>query len=172
MYATKEVTSEGIAKVINRMIIGYNLRLNVDYKTINPVEFAREVFKYENQSVSVRENYIREYAEWVKKNRIQIEGSLDPEPSVMYYPGTGDYRVRSKFRFRINSFTEYKDLMLDEYFSTTHYMNNERLKKGVWYEGYADISVSTNYYNGDPFEHIALDAFSSLFENSIKYEVK
>ncbi|OMF98410.1 hypothetical protein BK146_12330 [Paenibacillus sp. FSL R7-0333] len=172
LYAIKRVTSEGIAKVINRMNIGYNLRLNVDYKTINPVEFAREVFKYENQSVSVRENYIREYAEWVKKNRIQIEGSIDPEPSVIYAPGTGDFRVRSKFRFRINSFTEYKDLMLDEYFSTTHYKNNERLKKGVWYEGYADIAVSTNYYNGDPFNHMTVDALSSLFENSIMYEVK
>lgn len=108
----------------------------------------------------------------MKKNRIQIEGSIDPEPSVIYAPGTGDFRVRSKFRFRINSFTEYKDLMLDEYFSTTHYKNNERLKKGVWYEGYADIAVSTNYYNGDPFNHMTVDALSSLFENSIMYEVK
>ncbi|WP_339255067.1 copper amine oxidase N-terminal domain-containing protein [Paenibacillus sp. FSL P2-0136] len=172
LYAIKEVTSEGISKIIKRMNIGYDLRLNVDYKTINPASFAQEVFKYENQSVSIRENYIREYAEWVKKNRIQIEGSIDPEPSVMYYPGTGDYRIRSKFRFRINSFTEYKELMLDAYFSTTHYMNNERIKKGVWYEGYADIAVSTNYYNGDPFDHMTVGATSSLFENSIMYEVK
>lgn len=170
MFITK-VTSEDMAKIINRMKIGYDLRLNVDYKTIDPASYAKEVFNLENQSVSIRENEIKEYAEWVKKNKNQIEGAIDPEPSVLYYPGTGDYRIRSKFRFKINNFIEYKDILLDEYF-IAHFRRSGELKKGVWYEGYADISVSTNYYNGTPGETKNLDSLSSLFENATLHEMK
>ncbi|MEK4473423.1 copper amine oxidase N-terminal domain-containing protein [Paenibacillus sp. FSL R7-0048] len=170
MFITK-VTSEDMAKIIKRMKIGYDLRLNVDYKTIDPASYAKEVFNLENQSVSIRENEIKEYAEWVKKNKIQIEGAIDPEPSVLYYPGTGDYRIRSKFRFKINNFIEYKDILLDEYF-IAHFRRSGELKKGVWYEGYADISVSTNYYNGTPGETKNLDSLSSLFENATLHEMK
>lgn len=74
--AKKELTSEDMAKIIKRMKIGFDLRLNVDYKTINPASYAKESFKYENQSSSIREKEIEEYAEWVKKNKIQIEGAL------------------------------------------------------------------------------------------------
>lgn len=119
-----------MAKIIKRMKIGFDLRLNVDYKTINPASYAKESFKYENQSSSIREKEIEEYAEWVKKNKIQIEGAIDPESSVLYYPGTGDYRVRSMFRFRINSFTEYKDLFNDVYFKLAEFRLHEKLKKG------------------------------------------
>ncbi|WP_312150954.1 copper amine oxidase N-terminal domain-containing protein [Paenibacillus sp. FSL R10-2796] len=170
MFITK-VTSEDMAKIIKRMKIGYDLRLNVDYKTIDPASYAKEVFNLENQSVSIRENEIKEYAEWVKKNKIQIEGAIDPEPSVLYYPGTGDYRIRSKFRFKINNFIEYRDILLDEYF-IAHFRRSGELKKGVWYEGYADISVSTNYYNGTPGETKNLDSLSSLFENATLHEMK
>ncbi|WP_081391809.1 copper amine oxidase N-terminal domain-containing protein [Paenibacillus odorifer] len=170
MFITK-VTSEDMAKIIKRMKIGYDLRLNVDYKTIDPASYAKEVFNLENQSVSIRKNEIKEYAEWVKKNKIQIEGAIDPEPSVLYYPGTGDYRIRSKFRFKINNFIEYKDILLDEYF-IAHFRRSGELKKGVWYEGYADISVSTNYYNGTPGETKNLDSLSSLFENATLHEMK
>ncbi|AWV32715.1 copper amine oxidase N-terminal domain-containing protein [Paenibacillus odorifer] len=172
VFSKKELTSEDMAKIIKRMKIGFDLRLNVDYKTINPASYAKESFKYENQSSSIREKEIEEYAEWVKKNKIQIEGAIDPESSVLYYPGTGDYRVRSMFRFRINSFTEYKDLFNDVYFKLAEFRLHEKLKKGVWYEGYADLSISTNYYNPIVGEHFNIDALSSLFENTTLHEVK
>ncbi|MDH6373856.1 hypothetical protein M2444_005699 [Paenibacillus sp. PastF-3] len=176
MYSSKKITSEDMAKIINRMKIGYDLRLNVDYKTIDPASYAKESFKYENQAISYREQNIKEYAEWVKKNKIQIEGSIDPEPSMVYDSGFGWF-VRSKFRFRINNYTEYKELLNDTYLKLADIRLSGKLKKGVWYEGYADIAISSNYYDGAGYdgaygETKNLDGLSSLFENTTLHEVK
>ncbi|ANS75364.1 hypothetical protein AWM70_12715 [Paenibacillus yonginensis] len=165
MYKTQEVTSEDMAKIIDRMKKGYDIKLNVDYKTINPSSFAKELYQYENQAISYRVVELENYANWVKKNKIQIEGSIDPEPSMVYYSGISWY-VRSKVRFKINSYSEYKDLISDGFFN-----NKNKLKKGVWYEGYADIGISTNH-SKYPGEYMNLDALSSLFENSQLHEVK
>ncbi len=176
MYSNKKITSEDMAKIINRMKIGYDLRLNVDYKTIDPASYAKESFKYENQAISYREQNIKEYAEWVKKNKIQIEGSIDPEPSMVYDSGFGWF-VRSKFRFRINNYTEYKELLNDTYLKLADIRLSGKLKKGVWYEGYADIAISSNYYDGAGYdgaygETKNLDGLSSLFENTTLHEMK
>ncbi|BFH60139.1 copper amine oxidase N-terminal domain-containing protein [Paenibacillus azoreducens] len=165
LYKNNEVTTEDMVKIMDRMKKGFDLRLNVDYKTINPVAFANEAFKYENQSISSRVIRLKEYAQWVQKNKIQIEGTIDPEPSLIYDTGIRWY-FRSKVRFRIINYTEYKDLLADFLFD-----NDSRFKKGVWYEGYADISVSMNHNIGVG-EYMNIGSMTSLFDNSKFYEVK
>ncbi|MGG1597393.1 copper amine oxidase N-terminal domain-containing protein [Paenibacillus naphthalenovorans] len=134
------------------------LWLNVDYNTIDD-SWAQSVFATKMQSSNAELKYIRRYVEWVKENKIQIEGYLDPEPSMIYKDGFGNNYVRSKFRIKFNSFTESKNLLYDERFP-----NDRKFDKQVWYEGYADISLSTNV-GGDWGSTLKVDPGASLFRN-------
>lgn len=134
------------------------LWLNVDYKTIDDT-WAQAVFATKMQSSNAELKYIRQYVEWVKDNHIQIEGYLDPEPSMIYKDGFGNNYVRSKFRIKFVSFNESKDLLYDERFP-----NDRKFDKQVWYEGYADISLSTNV-GGDWGTTLKVDPGASLFRN-------
>ncbi|MEC0136983.1 copper amine oxidase N-terminal domain-containing protein [Paenibacillus macerans] len=134
------------------------LWLNVDYKTIDDT-WAQAVFATKVQSSNAELKYIRRYAEWVKENKIQIEGYLDPEPSMIYRNGFGDNYVRAKFRIKFVSFKENKDLIYDERFP-----NQQTFEKGVWYEGYTDISMSTNV-GGNWGPTLKVSPSASLFYN-------
>ncbi len=136
------------------------LWLNVDYRTIDDA-WAKAVFATKVQSSDAELKYIRRYVEWVKENKIQIEGYLDPEPSMIYKDGFGDNFVRSKFRLRIVSYKESKDLLYDEWFP-----QKQAFEKGVWYEGYADIALSTNV-GGDWGSTLKVSPGASLFYNHV-----
>lgn len=134
------------------------LWLNVDYKTIDDA-WAQAVFATKMQSSNAELKYIRRYVDWVKDNKIQIEGYLDPEPSMIYRNGFGDNYIRSKFRIKFVSFKESKDLLYDERFP-----NQQSFEKGIWYEGYTDISMSTNV-GGDWGPMLKVSPSASLFYN-------
>lgn len=136
------------------------LWLNVDYHTIDDT-WAKAVFATKVQSSDAELKYIRRYVEWVKENKIQIEGYLDPEPSMIYKDGFGDNFVRSKFRLRFVSYKESKDLLYDEWFP-----KKQVFEKGVWYEGYADIALSTNV-GGDWGSTLKVSPGASLFYNHV-----
>lgn len=161
IYKSERFSTEDLNKIMSRVKAAYELKLNVDYRTIDPDAWAEDLYQYMNQAmgkVRVYEN--KEYANWVKKNKISIEGSVDPEPTMLYNSGLGGFYVRSKVRFKLNSYTDYKDIIYDEFFS-----NSGKLKKGVWYIGYADIWLSSNV-SGDLGENLNLGKFASFFYNS------
>ncbi|MGE7828488.1 S-layer homology domain-containing protein [Paenibacillus sp. NPDC093718] len=133
----------------------YNLLLNVDYRTIND-KWAEDLFSHYNQSNVFVFKDMKEYVSWVKKNKIITEGSLIAEPSmVSAAEHVGLYYIRTKFTFKISSYTEYKDIFFDEYFKS-----RGKFTKGSWYEGYADIPLSTNV-GGSHLRQI--DGQASLF---------
>lgn len=136
------------------------LWLNVDYNTIDEA-WAQAVFATKVQSSEAELKYIRRYVDWVKENRIQIEGYLDPEPSMIYRNGFGDNFVRSKFRIKFVSYKESKDLLYDEWFP-----KKQTFEKGVWYEGYTDISLSTNV-GGDWGSTLKVSPSGSLFYHHV-----
>ncbi len=136
------------------------LWLNVDYSTIDD-SWAQAVFAVKVQSSQSELRYIRQYVDWVKENKIQIEGYLDPEPSMIYRNGFGDNFVRSKFRIKFVSYKESKDLLYDE-----HFPKNQTFEKGTWYEGYADISLSTNV-GGDWGSTLKVSPSASLFYHHV-----
>ncbi|MCD9023480.1 copper amine oxidase N-terminal domain-containing protein [Cohnella silvisoli] len=136
------------------------LWLNVDYNTIDDA-WAKAVFATKVQSSDAELKYIRRYVEWVKANKVQIEGYLDPEPSMIYKDGFGDNFVRSKFRIKFVSYKESKDLLYDEWFP-----KKQVFQKGIWYEGYADIAISTNV-GGDWGTTLKVSPGASLFYNQI-----
>ncbi|MDQ0087493.1 hypothetical protein J2T12_000887 [Paenibacillus anaericanus] len=167
IFKEQEFTTEDLKLIMGRAKEGFDLRLNVDYRTIDPDPWAKDLYQYMNKSlgeVRVVEN--KEYANWVKKNKIIIEGSIDPEPTMMYKSGFGGYYVRAKVRFKINNYTEYKNLIYDVFFS-----NAGKPKKGVWYVGYTDIWLSSNVYGARGL-YLNISSLASTFENYIMHEEK
>ncbi|MEO2213246.1 S-layer homology domain-containing protein [Paenibacillus amylolyticus] len=133
----------------------YKHILNVDYRTINE-EWANETFSYANQSARRWLADLRRYVEYVKSNKISITGSLIAEPSMVMRSNTfGEYYIRVKFEFTLKTFNKYDYVMFDPYIDYFPI----KLKKGVQYEGYADIPLSTNRNDYD----LKIDGSTSLF---------
>jgi len=161
LYATKpEFNKDNVDIWMGRLKAFGALWLNIDYNTIDDA-WAQAVFATKMQNSDAELKYIRQYVDWVKENNIQIEGYLDPEPSMIYKDGFGNNYVRSKFRIKFVSFKESKDLLYDEWFP-----QKQTFEKGVWYEGYADVSLSTNV-GGDWGSTLKVDPNASLFRNHI-----
>ncbi|MDQ0087492.1 hypothetical protein J2T12_000886 [Paenibacillus anaericanus] len=167
IFQDQEFTTEDLKLIMGRAKAGFELRLNVDYRTIDPEPWAKDLYQYMNKAmgeVRVVEN--KEYANWVKKNKIILEGSIDPEPTMMYNSGLGGRYVRAKVRFRINNYAEYKNLIYDPFLS-----NAGKPKKGVWYVGYTDIWLSSNV-SGDLGNNLNISSLASIFRNYIIHEEK
>lgn len=136
----------------------YDLLLNVNYKTIDD-QWAKGLYSHINQSIIFNLTKMKEYVSWVKKNKIIIEGSLQAEPSIIFYDELiGRYYIRTNFKFNIVSYDKYKNVIYDEFFES-----HEKFQKGVWYEGYSDIPLSTNIaYNN----LLQVSPMTSLFKNT------
>ena len=163
IYKEQIFSTEDLKKIMQRVKNGFALKLNVDYETIDPAVWAEELFQYENQAFGkVRVQQNKEYAEWVKENKIKLEGFVEPEPSMLYNSGLGGWYVRARVRFKIDNYAEYKNIFHDTFFNP----DTDKFEKGVWYEGYADIWLGTNH-SGNYGDHLALSTMASLFDNSI-----
>lgn len=132
--------------------------LNVDYKTID-YSWADKLFANKVQLNGSELKYIKRYVDWVKENQIQIEGYLDPEPSMIYDDGFGGYHVRSRFRIKFDNFKKNEKLVYDTWFP-----NETQFEKGIWYEGYTDVYLSTNV-GGNWGKTLKVDPQASLFRN-------
>lgn len=134
------------------------LWLNADYRTIDDT-WAQALFATKMQNSNAELKSIRQYVEWVKENKIQIQGYLDPEPTMIYYDGFGANHVRVKFRINFVSFQASENLIYDEWFP-----KDTEFEKNVWYEGYSDIKLVTNV-GGDWGSTLKVSPTASLFFN-------
>ena len=108
--------------------------LNVDYRTID-YTWADKVAELTCQK-GLDDNYYqsfvndaREYVDYVKANKIIIEGDYYVEPSATYM-SDGGVCMRTWVKFKTN-----KD---------AHLFNESiTVKAGKWYEGYTDISLGS-----------------------------
>ncbi|RJG21351.1 copper amine oxidase N-terminal domain-containing protein [Paenibacillus thiaminolyticus] len=142
----------------------YGLVLNADYTSID-YDWAKNVRSYKNMLGGVES--ITSYVDWVRKNKIKVEGSLVAEPSIVYDDGT-DYRMRTKFKFRIVSFDKYQNILYDSSFHLEKNANGPLpvYKKNVWYEGYADIALSSNNNGARYTPNLMLDNPSLFLKNA------
>lgn len=139
----------------------YDLLLNVNYKEIDD-QWAKDLFSHINQSAYLDINKMKDYVDWVKKNKIITEGNLKAEPSLIFYHEmSGKYFIRSSFKIKIVNYEKYKDIFYDLHFDSV-----QQFTKGTWYEGYADIPISTNVINSDMR---MVDPNTSLFKNVNRY---
>ena len=88
----------------------YNTILNVDYRNLNKDEF------YEKTNMYLRNNYdeqINNYIEYVKKNKIIIEGTAKVQLPIYYLDGIS-FRARLKLTFEIKNSDTDKNLLLGD----------------------------------------------------------
>nr|WP_202887137.1 copper amine oxidase N-terminal domain-containing protein [Cohnella zeiphila] len=173
MYANwPEFKKENIDIWMDRLKKFGALWLNVDYRTIDD-SWAKQLSELESDGNTGKLKAAQEYANWVKQNEIVVEGYLDPEPSMIYRDGLGNYYVRSKFRIKFDQFKQHKTLIYDTWFPGEKKLVNDMwvpndtpFEKGVWYEGYSDIAMGTNV-GGDWGKTLKVSANVSLFFNHI-----
>lgn len=171
MYASwPEFKKENIDIWMDRLKAFGALWLNVDYRTIDDT-WAEKVAEVQSDGNVGKLKAAWEYVDWVKDNQIVIEGYLDPEPSMIYRDGFGNYYVRSKFRIKFNHFKQLKTLVYDTWFpgemkleNDTWVPNDTPFEKGQWYEGYSDIAMGTNV-GGNWGKTLKVSANVSLFFN-------
>ncbi|WP_249861954.1 copper amine oxidase N-terminal domain-containing protein [Paenibacillus konkukensis] len=159
LYATIPEYNKGNVDIwLGRLKTFGALWLNVDYRTIDDA-WAQALFATKLQNSNAELKYIREYVDWVKDNKIQIEGYLDPEPSMIYYDGFGADYIRVKFRINFISFDKQERLLYDEWFP-----KDAKFEKNVWYEGYSDIKMKASV-GGDWGNSLKVSSTASLFFN-------
>jgi len=165
---------EGLDISLARVEKALNLILNVDYKTIDPEAWGKELAENQRGGPLIQDYLNAQYAKWVVENKIQIEGTAKVEPS-MIYSNTLGWFVRTKVKFRINNYDKMTNELLYDPYLKLVYENNEkyRLKKGIWYEGYADIEFSTVTLGEEVSNTYGLSVEASLFRwstfNGVNY---
>jgi len=109
-----------------RIITYFNEVLNVNYENITTEGFRTKIngfllYNYENEA-------FEEYVNYVKNNKIKLEGKAEPLLPIVYYDGT-DMRVRTRITFKIiNSETD-KNVVFGDLYNNTEtpvtYKNKE-----------------------------------------------
>jgi hypothetical protein len=135
----------------------YDLVLNVDHETLDPSTWWKKFTPYMNET-SIDSSTRIEYAEWVKANRIRLEGWAEPEPSMIYAQDGNKFIMRTKIRFRILESEASYGVVLDAFEAPYEI----KLKPGVWYSGYSDVQLSTNT-TGNPWSHYGVASHDHMF---------
>ncbi len=98
---------------IDDMVVNYfRSILNVDYKTITNEKFLYSIGSL--MTYKMNTNDVKKYVQYVKDNKITLQGEATPLLPIMYSNGE-QYIIRTKITFKvINSDTEYNLLFGDE----------------------------------------------------------
>lgn len=166
LYSTvPEFTKANVDVWLDRLKRFGALWLNVDYRTIDEA-WVQAVFATKMQNSDAELKYIRRYVDWVKTNKIQVMGYMEPEPSMVFRDGFGSIQIRVKFRLVFSSFQKPERLVYDDWFP-----QDAKFEKNVWYEGYSDIKMGTNV-GGDWGSTLKVSPSASLFQNHIISKVE
>lgn len=120
----------------------YDTILNVDYKTIDKDKFFNTLNEF------LRYNYseeIKSYVDYVKKNKIVIEGKSEVQFPIFYLDGIR-YRARIKLTFEIKNSDTDKNLLLGDA------LNEEEITyKNKKYEVYIDLPMGSTLFSNSMF---------------------
>lgn len=117
-----------------------DLVLNFDYRNV-PSDWASNVANcYSKNYISENTKVANEYVQYAKNKHLIIEGDYYVEPSITYVT-MGGYYQRAWIKFRIKSDSSSTGRMMQDI--------EYELKTNVWYEGYVDLSLGTNYNGSD-----------------------
>lgn len=117
-----------------------DLVLNFDYKNV-PKDYAKKVAScYSQNYITGNTKVVEEFIKYAKDNHLVIEGDYYVEPSTTHF-SWGAISQRAWVRFIIKSDIADKGQMMQD-------VDNE-LKTNVWYEGYVDLKLGSNYNGSD-----------------------
>ncbi|WP_165867472.1 copper amine oxidase N-terminal domain-containing protein [Paenibacillus pinisoli] len=158
-----------IADVLGNKIRNYYaVQLNVDYRTISADKlseammnsFSGDVTK--NAYITARnKEFIKGYVNWVKKNKVIAKGYADPELSTVYESGSLNW-FPTRFKFMIISANDSSQTFLDNW-DVSNSSDSFKLKKGVWYDGYSVIRMTSNVANSTWGESQGIRYLENMF---------
>ena len=133
--------------------------MNINYETITEEEISNKI---KNMTVGLlNENEIKDYVEYVKANKIKLEGKATVQLPIVYYDGV-EYRVRTQLEFEIKSSdTDLNILFLDV--PNTQYT-------GKNFNCYVDVRLG-KVFDNDNF-YSALKPISTMLLNNKDYGIK
>ncbi|WP_240431929.1 stalk domain-containing protein, partial [Paenibacillus aceti] len=121
----------------------YKLALNIDYRTINYSTYYNSSFKLLGHNGYMNPEPFQEFVSYIKKIKVIVEGYAYPDPTTIYsYYGTPF--IRTKFKFRVLSATDYNQFNADSYKPGDKSEKVTWVKPGQWYETYSDVSLFSN----------------------------
>ncbi len=130
------------SQVKYRTELYYNALLNVDYETIDGETFLNSINEYSRYDYTEQ---INKYVDYVKENKIQIEGKATVQFPIFYLDGTR-YRARVKLEFEIKNSDTDKNLLLADLTR-----NTEVTYKNKQYEIYVDVPMGTTLMSNSLF---------------------
>ncbi|MFD0671920.1 copper amine oxidase N-terminal domain-containing protein [Cohnella sp. GCM10027633] len=128
----------------------YEAQLNIDYRTVDAEQFAKKFIENSYMiddlfRVGQQKALIKDYVAWVKKNKVIAKGYADPELSTLYRSGDLMW-VPTRFKFMIISAEDTSQTFFDNY-NVSEVADSFKLKKGIWYDGYSEVSMTSNVAN-------------------------
>lgn len=117
-----------------------DLVLNFDYRNV-PKDYAKKVAScYSQNYIAGNTKTVEKFIQYAKDNHLIIEGDYYVEPSTTHF-SWGAISQRAWVKFIIKSDIADKGQMIQD-------VDNE-LKTNVWYEGYVDLKLGSNYNGSD-----------------------
>lgn len=96
-----------------RLTEHFKTLLNIDYATITVKDFLKDINKY--STYRLEEKDVQKYVDYVKENRIKLEGKAEALFPIIYNNGE-HYQIRTKITLKVlSSNTEYNLLFGDDY---------------------------------------------------------
>lgn len=112
----------------------------------------------------------KNYVAWVKKNKVIAKGYADPELSALYRAGDLIW-IPTRFKFMILSAEDTAQTFEDNY-DVSDVADSFKLKKGVWYDGYSEVSMTTNVANTYWGEYYGIRHGENMFyKDSYFYDI-
>ncbi|MCD1259735.1 copper amine oxidase N-terminal domain-containing protein [Paenibacillus athensensis] len=149
----------------------YKAQLNVDYRNIDTESFTEAIVTnmgLDGFATSEARQEMPNYIAWLKQNHVILRGYADPENSLVRYARSGPI-FRTHFKFMIVEADDTTQTVMDNW-NASVFSDSFEMKKGVWYDGYADVSLTTNFGNNQE-EHYALRYTENMFlKERYKYE--
>lgn len=128
-------------QIVERVEFYYNTLLNIDYTNINPEQFGKSMEEYAINGIS--SNEVDNYMNYIKTNKIRIEGNAKAQAPIIYFDGTY-YRMRVKLEFKVL----YSDTKENLLFGDLEYKKYSPYKKVIYNNEsnviYIDTALESN----------------------------
>ncbi|GGG20072.1 copper amine oxidase N-terminal domain-containing protein [Paenibacillus aceti] len=139
----KDFIKEDLDRIVKNVKEYYKLALNIDYRSFNFSTYYNTSFKLTGHNGYVDPTSYQKLANFVKKNKVIVEGYAFPDPDTIYYYHGTEF-IRTKFKFRVLNSNDLSQFNMDSFNPTEASESPKWIKKGQWYETYSDVSLFSN----------------------------
>ena len=137
-----EKVNDRYDEILNSTKEFYNIILNTNYEDFEQEDFdINEYYKKINNCSFMTQKEVEEYVEYVKQNKIKIEGNGYANIPMIYSDGTYYYYIRTYVDFKITE----SNINSNKLMQNIKFLDNDLIEfeKGNEYKGYVDLRILT-----------------------------